>query len=76
MTRDLKLAALFQALADPTRLRILALLRVMELSVGELAQLLVRCDTGDGVQLLGTLLQVAFDGDLKQRFGVGAGDGC
>ena len=40
MTRDLKLAALFQALADPTRLRILALLRVMELSVGELAQLL------------------------------------
>ena len=40
MTRDLKLAALFQALADPTRLRILALLRSMELSVGELAQVL------------------------------------
>ena len=40
MNRDLKLAALFQALADPTRLRILALLRTMELSVGELAQLL------------------------------------
>jgi ArsR family transcriptional regulator len=40
VTRDLKLAALFQALADPTRLRILALLRSMELSVGELAQLL------------------------------------
>ncbi|HET9336089.1 MAG TPA: metalloregulator ArsR/SmtB family transcription factor [Sphingomicrobium sp.] len=40
MTRDLQLAALFQALADPTRLRILALLREMELSVGELAQLL------------------------------------
>ena len=40
MTRDLKLAALFKALADPTRLRILALLRSMELSVGELAQLL------------------------------------
>ena len=40
MTRELRLAALFQALADPTRLRILALLRVMELSVGELAQLL------------------------------------
>jgi len=40
VTRDFKLAALFQALADPTRLRILALLRVMELSVGELAQLL------------------------------------
>src|SRR4030095_14064416 len=40
MTRDLKLATLFHALADPTRLRILALLRAMELSVGELAQLL------------------------------------
>lgn len=40
MTRDLKLAALFKALGDPTRLRILALLRSMELSVGELAQLL------------------------------------
>ena len=31
---------LFRALADPTRLRILALLRAMELSVGELAQVL------------------------------------
>jgi len=40
VSRDLKLAALFQALADPTRLRILSLLRAMELSVGELAQLL------------------------------------
>lgn len=34
------LTSLFQALADPTRLRILSLLRSMELSVGELAQLL------------------------------------
>ena len=34
------LSALFQALADPSRLRIVALLRSMELSVGELAQLL------------------------------------
>jgi ubiquinone/menaquinone biosynthesis C-methylase UbiE len=42
VTRELKLAALFQALADPTRLRILALLRAMELSVGELAQLLAQ----------------------------------
>lgn len=40
MTRDLKLTALFQALADPTRLRILSLLSAMELSVGELAQVL------------------------------------
>lgn len=30
----------FRALADPTRLRILALLRAMELSIGELAQVL------------------------------------
>src|SRR5213075_1013356 len=36
----LPLADRFQALADPTRLRILALLRRMELSVGELAQVL------------------------------------
>jgi len=36
----LPLADRFQALADPTRLRVLALLRLMELSVGELAQVL------------------------------------
>ena len=36
----LPLADLLQALADPTRLRILSLLRRMELSVGELAILL------------------------------------
>jgi ubiquinone/menaquinone biosynthesis C-methylase UbiE len=40
MTVVLPLADRFQALADPTRLRILALLRIMELSVGELAQVL------------------------------------
>ena len=34
------LFALFQSLADPTRLRILSLLREMELSVGELAHVL------------------------------------
>jgi ArsR family transcriptional regulator len=33
-------ADIFRALADPTRLRVLALLRAMELSVGELAQVL------------------------------------
>jgi ArsR family transcriptional regulator len=33
-------AEIFRALGDPTRLRILALLRAMELSVGELAQVL------------------------------------
>ncbi len=37
---ELPLADLFQAVSDPTRLRILALLSRMELSVGELAQLL------------------------------------
>ena len=40
MTDSLPLADIFQALADPSRLRILALLRNMELSVGELAQVL------------------------------------
>lgn len=40
MTESLPLAERLQALADPTRLRILSLLRAMELSVGELAQLL------------------------------------
>jgi ArsR family transcriptional regulator len=38
--KTLPLADLFQSLADPTRLRILALLARMELSVGELALLL------------------------------------
>lgn len=40
MSLTLPLSDRFQALADPTRLRILALLRLMELSVGELAQIL------------------------------------
>ena len=39
-SQHLPLAELFQALADPSRLRIVALLRSMELSVGELAQVL------------------------------------
>ena len=42
MTVTPPLADRFQALADPTRLRILALLRIMELSVGELAQVLAQ----------------------------------
>jgi ubiquinone/menaquinone biosynthesis C-methylase UbiE len=40
VTPPLPLADRLQALADPTRLRIVALLRLMELSVGELAQVL------------------------------------
>ncbi len=42
MTSSLPLSEVFQALADPTRLRVLALLREMELSVGELAQVLAQ----------------------------------
>jgi len=40
VTANLPIAELFQALADPSRVRILALLRTMELSVGEIAQVL------------------------------------
>jgi ArsR family transcriptional regulator len=40
VSASLPVADLFQSLADPSRLRILALLRTMELSVGELAQVL------------------------------------
>jgi ArsR family transcriptional regulator len=40
MTADMPIAELFQSLADPSRVRILMLLRTMELSVGELAQVL------------------------------------
>lgn len=40
VSHDLPVVDLFQALADPSRLRILALLRSMELSVGEMAQVL------------------------------------
>src|SRR3954453_12594442 len=40
MVMIVPLADRFQAVADPTRLRILALLRIMELSVGELAHIL------------------------------------
>lgn len=39
-------AALFQALSDPTRLRIVLLLREMELAVGELAQVLAQSQPG------------------------------
>lgn len=40
MSAALPIADLFQSLADPSRVRILMLLRTMELSVGELAQVL------------------------------------
>ena len=40
VSSSLPIADLFQALADPSRVRILMLLRTMELSVGDLAQVL------------------------------------
>jgi len=40
VSANLPVADLFQSLADPSRVRILALLRTMELSVGELAHVL------------------------------------
>src|SRR6188474_2439309 len=62
MTRDLKLAALFQALADPTRLRVLALLRAMELSVGELAQVL-----GQSQPRVSRHVKILIDAGLAER---------
>jgi ArsR family transcriptional regulator len=55
-------AAFFQALADPTRLRILALLRVMELSVGELAQVL-----GQSQPRVSRHLKILADAGLLER---------
>lgn len=62
MTFDLPLADRFQALADPTRLRILALLRVMELSVGELAQVL-----GQSQPRVSRHLKILADAGVLQR---------
>jgi ArsR family transcriptional regulator len=53
---------LFQALADPTRLRILALLRVMELSVGELAHVL-----GQSQPRVSRHLKILADAGLVER---------
>ena len=62
MTVALPLADLFQALADPTRLRILALLRVMELSVGELAHVL-----GQSQPRVSRHLKILADAGLVER---------
>jgi len=56
------IAAFFQALADPTRLRILALLRQMELSVGELAQVL-----GQSQPRVSRHLKILADSGLLER---------
>jgi ubiquinone/menaquinone biosynthesis C-methylase UbiE len=58
----LPLADRFQALADPTRLRIVALLRLMELSVGELAQVL-----GQSQPRVSRHLKILADADVLER---------
>ena len=58
----LPLADRFQALADPTRLRIVALLRAMELSVGELAQVL-----GQSQPRVSRHLKILADADVLER---------
>lgn len=62
MTVLLPLADRFQALADPTRLRIVALLRIMELSVGELAQVL-----GQSQPRVSRHLKILADGGVLER---------
>jgi len=53
---------MFAALADPTRLRILALLRAMELSVGELAQVL-----GQSQPRVSRHVKILIDAGLAER---------
>jgi len=54
--------AIFAALADPTRLRILMLLRAMELSVGELAQVL-----GQSQPRVSRHVRILIDAGLAER---------
>src|SRR6186713_3358244 len=62
MALGFPLADRFQALADPTRLRIVALLRIMELSVGELAQVL-----GQSQPRVSRHLKILADAGVLQR---------
>src|SRR3954468_13430630 len=55
-------ADIFRALADPTRVRILALLRAMELSVGELAQVL-----GQSQPRVSRHVKILIDAGLAER---------
>jgi ArsR family transcriptional regulator len=55
-------STIFSALADPTRLRIVALLRAMELSVGELAQVL-----GQSQPRVSRHVKILIDGGLAER---------
>jgi ArsR family transcriptional regulator len=54
--------AIFRALADPTRLRIVSLLRAMELSVGELAQVL-----GQSQPRVSRHVKILVDAGLAER---------
>ncbi len=54
--------SIFRALADPTRLRIMALLRKMELSVGELAQVL-----GQSQPRVSRHVRILCDAGIAQR---------
>ena len=53
---------IFRALADPTRLRILALLRAMELSIGELAQVL-----GQSQPRVSRHVKILADAEIAER---------
>ena len=53
---------IFAALADPTRMRILTLLRAMELSVGELAQVL-----GQSQPRVSRHVKILIDAGLAER---------
>ncbi len=53
---------IFSSLADPTRLRILALLRAMELSVGEIAQVL-----GQSQPRVSRHVKILIDAGLAER---------
>ncbi len=53
---------IFRALADPTRMRIVALLRAMELSVGELAQVL-----GQSQPRVSRHVKILVDADIAER---------
>src|SRR4051812_49675860 len=55
-------ADIFRALADPTRVRILALLRAMELSVGEIAQVL-----GQSQPRVSRHVKILVDAGLAER---------
>src|ERR1700742_1313902 len=59
---------IFRALADSTRLRILALLRSMELSVGELAQVL-----GQSQPRVSRHVRILCDAGLAERRKEGSG---